>query len=64
MGSDGAEGSRHVKTCRGYTIAQDKETCIVWGMPKVAIDLGVIDAVLPVGKIGAELTKLVAPAPR
>ncbi|MCI0343527.1 MAG: chemotaxis response regulator protein-glutamate methylesterase [Planctomycetales bacterium] len=61
MGADGAEGSRAVKSRRGYTIAQDQATCVVFGMPKVAIELGVIDAVLPIHEVARELVRMVAP---
>ena len=43
MGSDGAHGLKAIKEAGGYNIAQDESTCIVFGMPKEAIALGVID---------------------
>ena len=43
MGSDGAEGITQIRKENGFTIAQDEETCVVFGMPKAAIKLGGID---------------------
>ena len=40
MGSDGANGILKIKQNGGYTIGQDKESCIVYGMPKVAYEIG------------------------
>jgi two-component system chemotaxis response regulator CheB len=40
MGDDGAEGMGHVKAAGGMTIAQSEESCVVYGMPKAAIDRG------------------------
>ncbi|MBU1906515.1 MAG: chemotaxis-specific protein-glutamate methyltransferase CheB [Candidatus Omnitrophica bacterium] len=57
MGGDGALGMKVVKQLGGRTIAQDEKSCIVFGMPKVAIQMGVIDDVLPVEKIAEEVAK-------
>jgi two-component system, chemotaxis family, protein-glutamate methylesterase/glutaminase len=51
MGRDGAEGLLNIKNGGGFTIAQDEKTSIVFGMPKVAIELGAADLVLPIDKI-------------
>lgn len=51
MGKDGALGLLEVKNAKGFTIAQDQATSIVWGMPKAAIDLGAADYVLPIHEI-------------
>jgi two-component system, chemotaxis family, protein-glutamate methylesterase/glutaminase len=40
MGADGARGLLNMRTAGAVTIAQNKETCIVHGMPKVAVELG------------------------
>jgi two-component system chemotaxis response regulator CheB len=40
MGDDGAEGMGAVKASGGMTIAQSEESCVVYGMPKAAIDRG------------------------
>jgi two-component system chemotaxis response regulator CheB len=59
MGNDGTEGLRAIKKHGGYTIAEDKSTCIVYGMPKSAIDAGVVDKVVPLHKIAEEIVKRV-----
>jgi two-component system chemotaxis response regulator CheB len=53
MGADGAEGLLAMKRAGAATIAQDENTCVVFGMPKEAIDRGAADVVLPLSKISA-----------
>lgn len=59
MGRDGALGMLAVRRAGGATIAQDEETCVVFGMPREAILLGAAEQVLPLGDIGRALTALV-----
>ena len=47
MGSDGAVGMRAIKEADGKTIAESEETSIVYGMPKSAIEQGIVDSVVP-----------------
>jgi two-component system CheB/CheR fusion protein len=54
-GTDGTEGIRHIKENGGKTIVQDTESAKYDGMPKSAIDTGLVDAILPVERIGLEL---------
>lgn len=58
MGQDGVRGMMQIKEAGGTTIAQDEKTCIVFGMPKVAIDSGCIDQILPLEKIGDRVVSL------
>lgn len=58
MGSDGAQGMKSIREHGGRTMAQDEKTSIVYGMPKAAVDLGVVDQVLPLERIPDELRKL------
>ena len=51
MGSDGVQGMLAMKKAGARTIAQDEETCVVFGMPKEAIKAGAIDRVLPLTAI-------------
>jgi len=51
MGSDGADGLLEMKQAGGFTIAQDEASCVVFGMPKEAIDRGAVDQVAGLGKI-------------
>jgi two-component system chemotaxis response regulator CheB len=59
MGADGAAGMKRMHDAGAVTIAQDEETCTVFGMPKAAIELGGVDRVMPIGGIGAALAELV-----
>ena len=51
MGDDGAKGLLEMKEAGASTIAQDEESCVVFGMPKEAIKLGAADIVLPLRSI-------------
>lgn len=51
MGKDGLEGLRSLKRKGGYVIAQNEETCVVYGMPKAAVDDGIADAIVPLDEI-------------
>ncbi len=55
MGHDGAMGMKMLKEIGARTIAQDEESCVVYGMPRAAVELGVVDRVLPLSKIPAAL---------
>ncbi|MFM7136232.1 MAG: chemotaxis response regulator protein-glutamate methylesterase [Planctomycetota bacterium] len=46
MGSDGALGMQAIRMAGGFTIAEDERTCVVYGMPRKAIEMGVVDRVL------------------
>jgi two-component system chemotaxis response regulator CheB len=58
MGDDGAEGLGAVKKGGGMTIAQSEESCVVFGMPKAAIDRGYAIRVVALDVIGATLQAL------
>ncbi|MBI5472714.1 MAG: chemotaxis response regulator protein-glutamate methylesterase [Ignavibacteriae bacterium] len=58
MGKDGLEGLKALKKKNGYVVAQNEETCVVYGMPKAAVDAGVADAVLPLERIPSALVEL------
>ena len=58
MGRDGAAGLSAIKQAEGITLAQDKDSCVIFGMPKAAIDAGVVDEVLALDAIAARLTSL------
>jgi two-component system chemotaxis response regulator CheB len=55
MGSDGAMGMKALKAIGAKTFAQDEESCVVYGMPRAAVELGVVDRVLPLSRIPAAL---------
>lgn len=46
MGRDGAEGMQCIHEAGGYTIAQDEASCSIYGMPRAAVELNVVDVVL------------------
>jgi two-component system chemotaxis response regulator CheB len=56
MGSDGTIGLRLLKRHGCFSIVQDEASCVVYGMPKAAVDAGVADAVLPLESIAARIT--------
>jgi two-component system chemotaxis response regulator CheB len=55
MGNDGAWGFLKIKEAGGSTIACSKDTCVVFGMPKAAIENGAIDVVKPIFEISEEI---------
>jgi two-component system chemotaxis response regulator CheB len=55
MGSDGANGLSLIRQAGAPTIAQDEDTCVVFGMPREAIRLGAAQHVLPLHRIAAAL---------
>lgn len=59
MGNDGVLGLRLLKRHGCFVIAQDEATSMVYGMPKAAVDAGVVDAVLPLEAIAARITAAV-----
>lgn len=60
MGDDGARGMLEMKEAGAFNIAQDEETCVVFGMPKEAIARGGVDKILPLDDIAAEVMVLQA----
>lgn len=60
MGNDGTKAIQKVKMTGGITIAESEETCIVYGMPRAAIETGSIDYILPNYDIPDKLISLVS----
>jgi len=58
MGTDGFLGLKELKSKGGYVIAQDEETCVVYGMPKAVVNARLADAVLPTERIPAEIIRI------
>ena len=63
MGSDGAMGMEAIRKAGGRTIAEHEKTCVVYGMPRAAIELGVVDLVLPLPQIAGAIVDAVARKP-
>jgi two-component system chemotaxis response regulator CheB len=61
MGDDGARGMLEMKEAGAFTVAQDEETCVVFGMPKKAIDLGAVDHILPLSAIAGAVLRETSP---
>lgn len=60
MGDDGAAGMLEMHAAGARTIAQDEESCVVFGMPKEAIARGGVDEVVPLGEIAGRLVAWLA----
>ena len=59
MGADGAEGLLEMKQAGAGTIAQDEASCVVFGMPKEAIQMGAVDKILPLSQIPNEIIRMI-----
>jgi len=55
MGADGAQGMLKMKQTGAHTIAQDEASCVVFGMPREAIELGAAEKVMPLDRIAPAL---------
>ena len=55
MGRDGARGLHMMRGAGALTIGQNESTCVVYGMPKVAFEMGAVERQLPLERIGAEI---------
>ncbi len=59
MGRDGTDGAVALKRKGAYVIAESQKTCVVYGMPKAAVDAGIVDEVLPLNEIADAMIRLV-----
>lgn len=60
MGRDGASGLLKMRHAGARTVGQNERTCVVYGMPRVAFELGAVETQLPLNGIGEEILKLTA----
>lgn len=60
MGRDGATGLLKMRHAGARTVGQNEKTCVVYGMPRVAFEIGAVETQLPLGGIGEEILKLTA----
>jgi len=58
MGEDGVEGLGQIKAAGGLTIAQDEASCVVYGMPRVAVDRGYVDRIVSLQDMTEALTEV------
>lgn len=59
MGNDGTLGLRLLKRRGCFVIAQDEQSCVVYGMPRSAVEAGVVDVVLPLDEIADRISAAV-----
>jgi two-component system chemotaxis response regulator CheB len=55
MGADGVDGLRAIRDAGGRTLAESQETCIIYGMPKAAVEAGVVDRTVPLPRVADEI---------
>jgi two-component system, chemotaxis family, protein-glutamate methylesterase/glutaminase len=58
MGRDGARGLMSIREAGGRTLGQNEATCVVYGMPKAAFEIGAVERQLPLEKIGPAIRQL------
>jgi two-component system chemotaxis response regulator CheB len=59
LGNDGERGMREIKNKGGRTIAQNEESCVVYGMPKSIIQSGLADKIVPLDEVAGEIINAV-----
>ena len=57
MGNDGAQGLLNMRNSGAHTFAQNEASCVVFGMPKEAIDAGAAEKVVPLSNIAPMLLR-------
>jgi two-component system chemotaxis response regulator CheB len=60
MGDDGAAGLLEMKQAGAFTLAQDEESCVVYGMPREAVERGAVDEVVPLERMASAILHGVA----
>src|SRR5271157_1328502 len=55
MGSDGADGMKAIHRAGGLTVGQDEASCIVYGMPRACAESGVLNRLVPLSQIPAQI---------
>jgi len=59
MGADGVEGLRAIRLAGGVTLAESEETCVIYGMPKAAVEAGVVDRSVPLHQLADQIRSAV-----
>jgi two-component system chemotaxis response regulator CheB len=59
MGSDGVEGLRAIREAGGVTLAESEETCVIYGMPKAAVEAKVVGRTVPLTRMADEILQAV-----
>lgn len=60
MGGDGAKGLLEMRNAGALTVGQDEATCVVYGMPKVAYDIGAVQSQAPITAIAGKIYGLLS----
>ncbi len=60
MGADGAKGLLEMRNAGALTVGQDEATCVVYGMPKVAFDIGAVQQQAPITAIAGKIYSLLS----
>jgi len=55
MGHDGMEGMKAIKENLGKTMAQDQESCVVYGMPRSVVEIGIVDHIVPLSRLSERI---------
>ncbi|MDF2541729.1 MAG: Response regulator receiver modulated CheB methylesterase [Herbinix sp.] len=55
MGKDGAQGLLSIKNSGAITLAQDEKSCVVYGMPREAVELGAVQKIIPLNRMTQEI---------
>ena len=63
MGSDGAIGMKAIKAAGGQTLAEHESSCVVYGMPRAAVQLGVVDHVVPLEQMPGAIIRAIGGVP-
>ena len=58
MGRDGTDGGKALKQRGAYVIAESQKTCVVYGMPKAAVEAGIVDEILPLDEIPEAMVRI------
>ena len=58
MGVDGTRGAGLIKEAGGDIIAQDEESCVVYGMPKSVAEAGYVDRVVPLSRVASAIVEM------
>lgn len=59
MGNDGTEGCRAIKEAGGYTIAEAEDDCVVYGMPRAAVESGAIKEVVSLQAMPEQILRVI-----
>ena len=58
MGADGARAMREMRDAGAWNLVQDEASCVVYGMPKAAVDIGAVEHILPLDQIAPRILTL------